>query len=110
MYKRILFYLCVVNPSYCETLSFKKEILNHPHWYSYISLLTFLLLALLLIAKQFKRQNKLPNHCKVIDKIMLKPKTHLYVIEYQDQRFLLAQSSSALSIQPIDVRPETHES
>lgn len=94
--------LLLATPLYAEnTLSFKKEGLNSLHWMPYLTVLSVLLIVLMLLAQKAKASGKINRACQVIEKIPVHHKTQLYVIDYQGQRFLIADNQNALAIHPL---------
>jgi hypothetical protein len=84
-----------------STLVFKKEALGTLHWFPYLVVLGVLLVALLVLAKKSAYLTK--NHAKdlLVEKIALNQKTQVYVLNYQGQRFLIADNQNALAIHPL---------
>lgn len=84
-----------------STLAFKKEPLSTVHWFPYLLVLTLLLVALLMLAKKSKSISKHSSKNLIIEKIPINQKTQVYVLEYQGQRFLIADNQNALAIHPL---------
>ncbi len=81
---------------------FKPElILSHYHWLSYGVILLVLMITLLILAKKYQTRTPLINHCQLIEKKHLSSKHVIYIIEYQQQRFLLADNQNALLLHPL---------
>lgn len=84
-----------------NTLDFKPDPVHSLHWTPYLLVLGVLILVLLVLAKKSKRLVKTNSQCQLIDKIPLQHKTQAYVIDYQGQRFLIAENPNALAIHPL---------
>jgi len=94
--------LFLANPLFAEnTLVFKKELLSNINWFPYSMILVVLFAAVLFLAKNSKRLIRPNPDCQVIEKIMLRHKTNIYIIDYQGQRFLIAENQNALAINPL---------
>ncbi|MFC3909494.1 hypothetical protein ACFORL_10480 [Legionella dresdenensis] len=81
-----------------QAAAFKQPVTPKPMY-----LVTVLLL--LVIALAFARKNKTfaisKSDCQLVEKKYLGNKTIVYIIEYQQQRFLLASTTQSLAIQPL---------
>lgn len=84
-----------------STLAFKKEPLSTVHWFPYLLVLAILLVALLVLAKKSKGLTKNNGKNLIIEKIPINHKTQIYVLDYQGQRFLIADNQNALAIHPL---------
>ena len=80
---------------------FKQQILPQHAWLNYGLVLVILLITTLVLAKKYKSQPQNPSGCQLIEKKHLGHKTVVYVIEYQQQRFLLADNQQALTLHPV---------
>lgn len=85
-----------------ETLHFKEPLVLEKGWLVYGIALTILLLISWWVAKKQRGISKLPSTCKLVEKKYLGNKTVVYIIDYQQQRFLLADNQQALALHPID--------
>jgi|GEM_PF-2496993 len=85
-----------------DQLVFKKAFTPGISWFTYALVLVFLLIAALLLAKRMKPANMGKSTCQVLEKKYLGNKTVVYVLDYQNQRFLLADNQHALTIQALD--------
>ncbi len=84
-----------------STFAFKKEPLSTVHWFPYLLVLAILLVALLALAKKSKGLIKNNGKNQIIEKIPINQKTQVYVLDYQGQRFLIADNQNALAIHPL---------
>lgn len=84
-----------------EPIAFKPDFSPKNGWMHYGLAILILLIIMLLLAKKHTR--KLPERasCQLIEKKHLGNKTVLYIVEYQQQRFLLADNQQALAIHPL---------
>lgn len=91
-----------------DSLSFKPPISPHNGWFIYgIAIIVLLLIALMLAKKNAPKLTK-KSVCQLIEKKYLGNKTVVYIIDYQDQRFLLADNHQALAIHQL-TRGMAHE-
>ncbi|CEG57454.1 hypothetical protein [Legionella fallonii] len=81
-----------------EAITFKKELVASNSWTPYGIILLILVMALLVLAKNSKRIIPTNNQCRVVEKISVHHKTKVYVIAYQDQKFLVADNQNSLAI------------
>ena len=80
---------------------FKPESHLSLNWGSYtLALITLLILIFILIKKQNPLLTR-KSDCTLIEKKVLSHKTVVYIIEYQSQRFILADNQQSLAIQPL---------
>ena len=84
-----------------ESLAFKKELIVNAHWLPYGLVVIVLIVALLILAKKTRQTGTSNPACKVIEKISVHHKTKVFVIEYQKQRFLIADNQNSLAIHPV---------
>jgi len=87
-----------------ETITFKPAFSSKIHWFNYGSVLVILLLATFYIAKKNKPVSTKKSLCQIVEKKYLGNKTVVYVIDYQQQRFLLADNQQSLALHPF--KPE----
>ena len=91
-----------------EPMVFKPEFSPKHGWLNYGMAIVVLLIMVLVLAK--KHNIKTPGlrdssqGCQLIEKKHLGNKTVVYVIEYQQQRFLLADNQQALTIHQLEHR------
>lgn len=84
-----------------SALGFKKDLVSQVHWAPYLLGLGFLFIALIVLAKKSKGFIKTNSQCQLIESIPIHYKTKVHVIEYQGQRFLIADNQQALAIHPL---------
>lgn len=80
-----------------DSLHFKQALVGNNHWLSYGMVMLALLLVIGYITQKYKPNTPNKALCRVIEKNHLGNKTVIYVIDYQEQRFLLADNQHALS-------------
>lgn len=80
-----------------EPIHFKQAFVGKINWLPYGMVIILLLLAIFFISKKYKPKHQNKTLCQVIEKNYLGNKTVVYVIDYQEQRFLLADNQQALS-------------
>ncbi|MDR3501302.1 MAG: hypothetical protein P4L79_01805 [Legionella sp.] len=91
-----------------STLTFKQDPINQLHWVPYLVVLLILLLVLSFLAKRSKGLVKKPTQGQLIEKILVHHKMQVYIIDYQGQRFLIADNQNALAIHPVqEVKPSS---
>lgn len=83
------------------TLIFKQDPMSNIHWFPYIVVLVVLFVVLVFLAKRPKGLIKTPSKCRVIEQIPIHHKTKIFVIDYQGQKFLIADNQNALAIHPL---------
>lgn len=100
MYRVVAFlFVFLINPLYAEeAISFKKELVASSSWLPYGSILIVLVITLLVLAKHSKKIIHNNAQCQVIEKISVHNKTKVYVIAYQEQKFLVADNQNSLAI------------
>lgn len=84
-----------------ETITFKQSLSPKISWLNYGLIIVMLLVLVLAIAKKHKPGMSKKSVCQLIEKKYLGNKTVVYVIDYQQQRFLLADNQHALAIHPL---------
>lgn len=100
----------LVNPLLAqEAIIFKKELVETAHWFPYGLVLIALIAAVLMLAKNSKKIISKQSQCKVIEKIAIHHKTKIYVIDYQGQRFLVADNQNSLAIQALQETSSNYE-
>jgi flagellar biogenesis protein FliO len=77
---------------------YKPEFAPQYSWISSVIILIILLMLLLFWVRKNKIRVQPTGSCRLIEKKYLSNKTVLYVIEYQTQRFLLADNQHALTL------------
>lgn len=81
-----------------DAIMFKPEFVPKHGWLQYGVAILMLLVMSLLIAKKYKPRVLPHARCQLIEKKYLGNKTMVYIIEYQQQRFLLADNQNALAV------------
>ncbi len=84
-----------------DPLLFKHEFSPHAGWLSYGVVILLLLVMIVFLAKNRKPFATNTTDCKLIEKKHVGHKTVVYVMEYQQQRFILADNQQALAIYPL---------
>ncbi|CAM4394499.1 MAG: hypothetical protein LEGION0403_FIIPPAGN_00791 [Legionella sp.] len=91
-----------------NTLTFKQDPINNIHWIPYLVILLILLIVLSFFAKRSKGLVKKNTQGQVIEKIPVHHKMHVYILDYQGQRFLIADNQNSLAIHPVqEVKPSS---
>lgn len=80
------------------TVQFKSEVGTSTHWLAYTSVLIILLVIVLLLGKYSKKNRLTSSKAHLLETITIHYKTKAYVIEYQGQRFLIADNQNAIAI------------
>ena len=81
-----------------ETISFKKELVASSSWLPYGMTLVILVITLLMLAKHSKKLLHNSTQCRVVEKLSVHNKTKVYVIAYQEQKFLVADNQNSVAI------------
>lgn len=84
-----------------EALTFKEPFSPHNGWLAYGLALIVLLVIILVLAKKNRPGSTQKSVCQLIEKKYLGNKTVVYVIAYEQQRFLLADNQHALALHPL---------
>lgn len=84
-----------------DPIIFKQPLSPHGGWLSYGIAIVIMLVMIVILAKKHKPFSTPRGDCKLIEKKHLGHKTVVYVIEYHQQRFLLADNQQALAIHPL---------
>lgn len=105
----MIFSFCSLAASAAEAITFKQPFSVKMNWLNYgITIVILLLIIALFIAKRHKPHQAKQSLCQLVEKKYLGNKTVLYVIDYQQKRFLLADNQQALAIHELPAR-ETDE-
>lgn len=80
---------------------FKPPFTPKDGWLHYGLAVIMLLIIILTLAKKLKPKVGSQSICKMIEKQHLGNKTVVYVLQYQQQRFLLIDNQHALAIQEV---------
>ena len=67
-------------------------------WFAYVTLLGVLLVIIAVIIKKYQQKPSLPRNCRLVETTRLGNKTVLYLVDYQQQRFLLADNQQSLAL------------
>jgi flagellar biogenesis protein FliO len=81
-----------------QAISFKQPFTPNHNLINVAFICISLLLLAFILIKRFQKTPLQHASCRVIEKQCLANKTIVYVIEYQQQRFLLADNQHALAI------------
>lgn len=81
-----------------NNLAFKKSFTPQIGWVNYALAIVLLLVLVFLFAKKKRPASSHAATCQLIEKKYLGNKTVVYVLDYQNQRFLLADNQHALAI------------
>lgn len=84
-----------------HTIAFKEPFMPKTGWLHYGLVILMLLVIVIMLAKKFKPGQISPSACKLIEKQHLGNKTVVYILQYQQQRFLLVDNQHALAIQEV---------
>ncbi len=87
-----------------EAITFKPDFSAKLTWLNYGVAILMLVIIALIIAKKHKPGIAKKSVCQLIEKKYLSNKTVVYVIEHQQQRFLLADNQHALAIHELHAR------
>ena len=79
-----------------EPIVFKQAFSPRISWFTYGAVIVLLLGIVLAVAKKQKPGSTKKSACTIIEKTYLGNKTVVYVIDYQRQRFLLADNQHSL--------------
>lgn len=104
MTRMLILLLCIIaNPlSHAkEQLGFKKELITATQWPHYGILLTVLCLGLLVLIKKTRSPKSSFSKGQLIEVIHLDHKTKAYVIDFEEQQFIIAGNQNALTIHPL---------
>lgn len=90
-----------------QTIAFKQPFIPKDGFLNYGVVILMLIALVVMLARKFKPRDLSQLTCKVkvIEKTYLSNKTVMYMLQYQDQRFLLVDNQHALAIQEIQNVP-----
>ncbi|WP_152571614.1 hypothetical protein [Legionella norrlandica] len=94
----VLFLFAITNSVYANSITFKKELIATPQWFSYGFVFILLLIILFILARFSPKTKFTPTKCQIIEKLTVHQKTKIYIIEYQSQQFLIADNQAALAV------------
>lgn len=83
------------NKALAEGIHFKQAIEPKQGWFIYLITLAALIVLAIFLAK---KPRQALSSCLIVDKKRLGSKTTIYILEYQNQQFLLADSQQALAL------------
>ena len=84
-----------------DPIAFKQPFTPKEGWLNYGLVIIMLLVIVVMLAKKFKPRQALQSTCKLIEKQHLGNKTVVYILQCQQQRFLLVDNQHALAIQEV---------
>lgn len=84
-----------------DPLIFKHDVSPQSGWLSYGVVILLLLVMIVLLAKKRKPFATNTTDFELIEKKHVSHKTVIYVMEYRQQRFILADNQQALAIYPL---------
>lgn len=97
-----IFNMLLLNSSCAQNaFAFKQDPGSHVHWIPYLFVLGILFLVLCFLAMRSKHTIKSTTQCHVVEQIALHHKAKVYIVDYQGQRFLIAENPNALAIHPV---------
>ncbi|WP_028388027.1 hypothetical protein [Legionella fairfieldensis] len=86
--------------AFAEKIPFKQATAPEQGWFIYV--ITFIALLVIALVLAWKKRHPLAqSSCLIVDRKRLANKTMIYVIEYQNQRFLIADNQQSLILQPV---------
>ena len=88
--------------STADPIVFKQEFSPKQGWLNYGLAIMILLIVIIVLAKKHKPRSTNLSGCQLIEKKHLNNKTAVYIVEYQQQRFLLADNQNALAIHRLE--------
>jgi flagellar biogenesis protein FliO len=94
--------LLITKQAVAESFAFKQTIAPKQGWLLYFLATLALVAMVYVLAKKSKQGLLAPSNCQIIDKKRLGSKTIVYVFEYQNQQFLLADNQQALALHALD--------
>ncbi|RAP36964.1 hypothetical protein B1207_05910 [Legionella quinlivanii] len=77
-----------------SALAFKTPVNSGMGWFNYG--LPFFILSLAVLYLHLKKHKKPSTGCRLLEKTYLNNKTVIYLLEYQEHRFLLAENQKGL--------------
>lgn len=98
----VSFLFLLTTPLYAEeAIVFKKELFSPHYWFPYGLVLIVLLIVVFILAKNSKKLISPHSPGIVVEKTSINHKTKVYIINYQGQKFLLADNQNSLAIQAL---------
>lgn len=89
-------------------IEFKQDFSPQNGWLNYGLAITILLIAMLVLAKKYKFRAPIRGSVQLVEKKHLGNKTVVYIIEYEQKHFLLADNQQALAIHALESGQEKH--
>ncbi len=109
--KTLLFYLFTelifIGQAKAEPLPFKQAIAPKSGWLIYLLAALALFAILFYLAKKSKGNLLAPSSLGIIDKKRLGAKTSVYVLQYGNEQFLLADNQQSFAFHPIKSLPSS---
>ena len=91
--------LALPSTVFAEKILFKQAINPKPQWYFFMLFLLIVFTILFLLSKKKQSVPSEKSACHVLERKYLDTKTKIFVIQYQQQLFLLADNQHALAWQ-----------
>ncbi|MGQ3891458.1 hypothetical protein [Legionella sp. CNM-4043-24] len=88
-----------------DQLLFKQNLAPKISWMNYVVVLLLLIIGAVVIARKMKPVASGKSACQVVEKKYLGNKTVIYVLNYHNQQFLLADNQQALTLYPLTGGP-----
>lgn len=85
-----------------EAIVFKAPFIPKNGWLHYGIAIIMLLVIVMVLAKKFRPKLASQSTCQLIEKQHLSNKTVVYILQYQQQRFLLVDNQQALAIHKVN--------
>jgi hypothetical protein len=80
---------------------FKQPLIPKNSWLVYSSVLACMIVITLILSRRHKLNPSPKSECQLIEKKFLSNKTIIYIVDYQQQRFLLADNQQAIALHPL---------
>lgn len=81
-----------------EPVTFKTESSSSLHWLPFTIGLMLLCVILYWITRRHAAASNTVKNLNLIEQVILNPKTSVYLIEYKQQQFLIAQNPNSVAI------------
>ncbi|KTD35754.1 hypothetical protein Lnau_0738 [Legionella nautarum] len=92
--------------AFAEKIPFKHTLEPRHGWMVYVLALAILTLIAFVLAKKNQGSFERSSPCLIIDKKRLNTKTMLYIIEYHNQQFMLADNQQSLAFVNLTKEPQ----
>ena len=110
MYRFTLFIsFLLINPLFADSISFKQAQPSTNYLHSYGMVITVVFILFVVLAHSVKRKTGTTQKCKIIERVAVYHKTRIYIIDYQNQQFLIADNQNSLAIQPLQTIVSRYE-